>query len=228
MKKVAILLRDNLSMTDKKILSVNKDLNTFLDKYNVIPIYFYITDYNYSKIKELLDISDGVILPGGDVFNSNVEKILKYLYLKNIPTLGICQGMQEIALFCSGKLGRLNNNKHLSNKEYVHEIIIDDKSKLYKILNKKRITVNSRHRDYVLYTKANRVAYSKDYFIEAIEIPTKKFFKLSQKPEKKSGIPLKKFLIPFKLFVKCSDNLSFKVEKSSERLVPKSLKEAPQ
>ena len=84
--------------------------------------------------------------------------------------------MQEIALFCSGKLGRLNNNKHLSNKEYVHEIIIDDKSKLYKILNKKRITVNSRHRDYVLYTKANRVAYSKDYFIEAIEIPTKKFF----------------------------------------------------
>ena len=78
MKKVAILLRDNLSMTDKKILSVNKDLNTFLDKYNVIPIYFYITDYNYSKIKELLDISDGVILPGGDVFNSNVEKILKY------------------------------------------------------------------------------------------------------------------------------------------------------
>jgi len=110
MKKVAILLRDNLSMTDKKILSVNKDLSTFLDKYNVIPIYFYITDYNYSKIKELLDISDGVILPGGDVFNNNVEKILKYLYLKNIPTLGICQGMQEIALFCNGKLGRLNNN----------------------------------------------------------------------------------------------------------------------
>lgn len=176
MKKVAILLRDNLSITDKKILSVNKDLNTFLDKYNIIPIYFYITDYNYSKIKELLDISAGVILPGGDVFNNNVEKILKYLYLKNIPTLGICQGMQEIALFCSGKLGRLNNNNHLSNKEYVHEIIIDEKSKLYKILNKKRITVNSRHRDYVLYTKANRVAYSKDYLIEAIEIPFKKFF----------------------------------------------------
>ena len=44
------------------------------------------------------------------------------------------------------------------------------------MLNKKRITVNSRHRDYVLYTKANRVAYSKDYLIEAIEIPTKKFF----------------------------------------------------
>ena len=80
MKKVAILLRDNLSITDKKILSVNKDLNTFLDKYNIIPIYFYITDYNYSKIKELLDISDGVILPGGDVFNNNVEKILKYLF----------------------------------------------------------------------------------------------------------------------------------------------------
>lgn len=175
MKKIAILLRDNLSISDKKILSVNKDLNIFLDKYDVLPIYFYITDCNYLKVKELLDISDGVILPGGDVFNNNVYKILKYLYLKNIPTLGICQGMQEIALFCNGKLGTLINNNHLSTKEYAHEIIIDEKSKLYKILNKKRITVNSRHKDYVSYTKANRCAYSKDYIIEAIEIPSKKF-----------------------------------------------------
>lgn len=176
MKKIAILLRDNLSISDKKILSVNKDLMIFLDKYQVITIYFYLTDYNFLKIKEIIDNCDGVILPGGDQFNKNVDRLLKYLYIKNKPTLGICLGMQEMALLFDGKISRLNTNNHLSNKEYSHEVIIDESSILYKILNKKRITVNSRHKDYITYTKASRIAYSKDYIIEAISIPTKKFF----------------------------------------------------
>ena len=176
MKKIAILLRDNLSISDKKILSVNKDLMIFLDKYQVIPIYFYLTDYNFLKIKEIIDNCDGVILPGGDKFNKDVDRLLKYLYIKNKPTLGICLGMQEMALLFDGKSSRLNTNSHLSNKEYSHEVIIDESSILYKILNKKRITVNSRHKDYITYTKASRIAYSKDYIIEAISIPTKKFF----------------------------------------------------
>lgn len=176
MKKIAILLRDNLSISDKKILSVNKDLMIFLDKYQVIPIYFYLTDYNFLKIKEIIDNCDGVILPGGDKFNKDVDRLLKYLYIKNKPTLGICLGMQEMALLFDGKISRLNTNNHLSNKEYSHEVIIDESSILYKILNKKRITVNSRHKDYITYTKASRIAYSKDYIIEAISIPTKKFF----------------------------------------------------
>ena len=74
MKKIAILLRDNLSISDKKILSVNKDLMIFLDKYQVIPIYFYLTDYNFLKIKEIIDNCDGVILPGGDKFNKDLTE----------------------------------------------------------------------------------------------------------------------------------------------------------
>jgi len=175
MKKIGIILNENRSISDKEIYSINRDLIKFLNRYNLLVIEFVIDNVDFEKSKKIIDKCDGIILPGGDNPNKNINKIIKYLYITNKPTLGICLGMQELALFFDGKYNRLLTNKHQSSKEYVHEVIIDDNSLLYKILGKKRIMVNSRHNDYITYTKASRVAYSKDYIIEAIEVPNHKF-----------------------------------------------------
>ena len=175
MKKIGIILNENRSISDKEIYSINRDLIKFLNKYNLLVIEFIIDNVDFEKSKKIIDECDGIILPGGNNPNISINKIIKYLYITNKPTLGICLGMQELALFFEGKLSKMITNKHQSNKEYVHEIIIDDNSLLYRILGKKRIMVNSRHNDYISYTKASRVAYSKDYIIEAIEVPKHKF-----------------------------------------------------
>ena len=175
MKKIGIILNENRSISDKEIYSINRDLIKFLNRYNLLVIEFIIDNIDFEKSKKIIDECDGIILPGGDKPNINIYKIIKYLYISNKPTLGICLGMQQLALFFDGKYNRLLTNKHQSNKEYVHEVIIADNSLLYKILGKKRIMVNSRHNDYITYTKASRVAYSKDYLIEAIEVQNHKF-----------------------------------------------------
>ena len=146
MKKIGIILNENRSISDKEIYSINKDLIKFLNRYNLLVIEFVIDNVDFEKSKKIIDECDGIILPGGDKPNKNIYKIIKYLYISNKPTLGICLGMQELALFFDGKYNKLLTNKHKSNKEYVHEIIIADNSLLYKILGKKRIMVNIKTR----------------------------------------------------------------------------------
>lgn len=175
MKKIGIILNENLSISGREIYYINRDLIKFLNRYNLLVIEFVIDNIDFEKSKKIIDECDGIILPGGGNPNRNIYKIIKYLYITNKPTLGICLGMQELSLFFDGRMSKLLTNKHQSNKEYIHEVIIDENSLLYKILRKKRIMVNSRHNDYITYTKASRVAYSKDYIIEAIEIPNHKF-----------------------------------------------------
>lgn len=50
------------------------------------------------KIKKLINFYGGIILQGGDNLYEIDKKIVKYLYDKDIPTLGICLGMQIMAI----------------------------------------------------------------------------------------------------------------------------------
>jgi putative glutamine amidotransferase len=84
--------------------------------------------------------------------------------------------MQIMALAFNGDLEYINNNTHISNKNYVHNINIMKNSKLGSIINKENILVNSRHKEYITKTDLNIVAYSSDGLIEAIEDTDKKFF----------------------------------------------------
>lgn len=175
MKKIGIILRENRSISDLQIYSVNKDLIKFLNRYPILVYEMVADDTDFSKVKSFIDECDGIILPGGSITHTSIYKVIKYLYIKNKPTLGICLGMQELGILFRGKTGILPTEKHKSKQTYVHDVIINENSLLYRILNKKAICVNSRHTDYLICTDANRVAYSKDYIIEAIEIPNKKF-----------------------------------------------------
>lgn len=134
-------------------------------------------------LKRQIDLCDGIIFPGGQRIYEYAYEIFEYIYEKDIPCLGTCLGMQTIA--CS----RANrNSKEILSKiesyiehrqmdsEFVHYVDIKSNTKLYEILNKEKIKVNSKH-SYCIKHASDFIisAYSEDGIIEAIEAENKKF-----------------------------------------------------
>lgn len=165
---IGVLLRDS---EDKYTL--NKEIK------NVISIYHksFLAIYPSSleEFKKLTKLCDGFILQGGNHYTELEIEMVKYLYEQNIPTLGICLGMQMMGIM-NGHLELIGNNLHQSKEKYVHEIIINKNSKLYSILKQEKIWVNSRHMEHITSTNLNIVAYALDGTIEAVEDQNKKFF----------------------------------------------------
>ncbi len=163
-------------MNEDKI-TFNQEIINVINKYNCIPIGI-IVDFNnepnkeFIKIKNLIDICDGFILQGGSDYYDIDILITKYLYDKNIPTLGICLGMQTMAMTFNGAMDDIDNHKSLN--KYVHEVNINPNSKLYSIIKKNKILVNSRHKSYVVNTDLSVSATNN--IIEAIEDKNKNFF----------------------------------------------------
>lgn len=155
----------------------NKEVMNVIEKYNFIPIGIIVNFNNdsqkeFKRIKSLIDLCHGFILQGGTDYYDVDIVITKYLHKKNIPTLGICLGMQTMAMAFNGIMNNIEN--HQSDNLYVHEVDIDKNSKLYSIINKDKIIVNSRHKSYIVSTQLD--TSGKANIIEAIEDKNKKFF----------------------------------------------------
>lgn len=180
-KTVGIIMRpwDSSDVTNY-LLGFSIDTFLFFKDYDVnvigIPMN-YKDNFEFEKIKSIIDFCDGIIFPGGKCEYEEDKEIIKYLYDVDKPTLGICLGMQIISnLFSGNKKELIENNLHNSNYEYAHTIKINKDSKLFEILNKDRIMVNSHHYYKIKNTDLNVSAISIDNVIEAIEDKNKKFF----------------------------------------------------
>ena len=170
MKLIGIISRDDVINTrNYKVFS--SDIVKIINNYNFIPLG--IMSDKIDKIKDLIDMCDGIILPGGDYDTKDDIEIIKYLYKKNIPTLGICLGMQEMAIALGGNF---SSNHIYNHKDSMHGIIINKSSLLYKIINKDKIIVNSRHKNYIDKTNMYVGSISDDGIIEEVEDKNKKFF----------------------------------------------------
>lgn len=174
MKKIAIFTRSDI-LNKKEILFIPKAIYDKLSKKVLITIIPFDDNDNYIEKLPLLENIDGVILVGGDDIYNFEYNLVKYLYNNDIPTLGICLGMQTMAVSINGTLGQLNNLEHKSTKKYVHYIDINTSSLLYKIIGKDKIMVNSRHKDYVINTGLS-IGATCDGIIEEVEDKNKKFF----------------------------------------------------
>lgn len=176
MKTIGIILR-LIEFENKKYYEVTNDLLEYINFENINIIGIIINEnISLEYVKSNINICDGIILPGGSNDDEKVIEIIKYLYEIDKPTLGICLGFQQMNLALTGSLYKLCNNNHMSKMKYVHQIYIKKSSKLYNILKKDNILVNSRHLYAVKDTPLNISAISSDGIIEAVEDKNKKFF----------------------------------------------------
>lgn len=167
-KKVGILLRKD------ETYHLNKELVEWIEEYELIPVG--IASDNFDDMIDITNLCDGIILQGGKEYTEIELEYVRYLYQKDIPTLGICLGMQMMAVSLNGCLGTLSNNLHQSKEYYVHSVEVLEHTKLYNIVKSKLIDVNSRHNDYVKYTSVTISGYALDGTIEAVEDENHKFF----------------------------------------------------
>lgn len=172
-KTVGIIIRE-FQENNKEFIGTRNDLFASLYKFNVNIIGIPI-NIEFNKLIESVDLCDGIILSGGENFHENDFKLVNYLIAKNVPTLGICLGMQSMAEYFNNRR-EINVNNHYSTNKYVHKIYLKKGTKLYNILNKDEILVNSRHHTAIPFTNMVVSAKSEDNIIEAVELSNLKFF----------------------------------------------------
>ncbi len=176
---IGIIMRPDELLSGNEVMCVYEDLRLSIIGSGGIPLGIMplteSLDQFDTDIYKLIDMCDGIILQGGDNFYNYDVEILKYIYEKDIPVLGICLGMQLMGSMFGGRLEKITKHKY-KDKKYVHKVYIDKKSKLYSILESDVISVNSRHISALDNTNLDIVGLSDDNVIEAIEDKSKNFF----------------------------------------------------
>ena len=156
-KKIGIVPTSNYMLTKDSFADHYRFGNNYIKKIienGAIP--YLIPVCNDIMIDECLKDLDGVIFPGGDRVTNFSLDIMDYCYKNKIPVLGICLGMQTMAIYSVN----MENKKRILKKidghwpidvnrdnesEVVHKDVILKKSVFYKIIGKEEIMVNSLH-----------------------------------------------------------------------------------
>ena len=183
---IGILATSNYMVTDDTFKDTYRYGNNYIKKiYENGAIPLLIPYCDEKVIIEVLEMCDGLLLPGGERVRPANFEVIDYFVKNKKPILGICLGMQTLAMYSVNldKEKRIikkidngtnhwpiellrNNNEDLAHKDY-----IDKNSKLYKIFNKEEIEVNSVHNCTI--TEVGRLfnvsIKSSDGLIEGIE-----------------------------------------------------------
>ena len=149
-------------------------------------------------ILNTLDRIDALILSGGADFNPlwageepspllggiNGERdlpellITRLAYNRQIPMLGICRGIQTLAMALGGRVmqdisakATVKHSQEADRSEPTHSVVVEQDSILYKVYGRDRLLVNSFHHQAVeeAGSKFRIVAKSADGIVEAIE-----------------------------------------------------------
>lgn len=126
-----------------------------------------------------LDMCDGLFIPGGSKISPYDYFILEEALKRGLPVLGVCLGMQLLAnykvdnFFLKDVDDNIHNTSWVKEMEDkpVHKVLINRNSKLYEIIGKEEIAVNSFHSKEALKNdNFNTIAFSEDGVIEGIEL----------------------------------------------------------
>lgn len=182
---IGIINREEILPSGNKIKYQYQKIIEKITESNGIPI-------GIEPTMDIIKRVNGIILQGGDIFNEKELDIVRYAYENNIPFLGICLGMQIMGIATCGHEIKIKN--HMKPKmDKAHEVYIKKDTKIYKILKKNKITVNSRHNYQIKNTTLSISGYSNDNIIEIIEDKNKNFFiGIQWHPESLNNIDTKK------------------------------------
>lgn len=138
-----------------------------------------LTEEEFNNLITQINLCDGIIFQGGGACDNYEIIAAKYCYDNNIPTLGICCGQNVMVRALGGTTKRMDNpeDHQQQDKAYVHSITLNEDSRIYKIINKREIMVNSRHKKItVTHPKLNVAATTKEGYPEIVESPDKTFY----------------------------------------------------
>ncbi|OGC76160.1 MAG: hypothetical protein A2145_03085 [candidate division Zixibacteria bacterium RBG_16_40_9] len=173
-----------------------------------------LTDLEF--VEEWLKIVKGILVSGGEdvhpsfygeeIVSDKVEVSQERDYLeiefvkkakdKEIPVLGICRGPQVINVAFGGSLYQDlsfrkeftldHTNTGIPKYSNRHEVVISEKSQLFKLLGKEKIWVNTYHHQIIKDTAPDLVATAwsqEDQVIEGIEHKSSKIMGVQWHPE---------------------------------------------
>ena len=180
-------------------------------------------------ISDTLDKVDGILLTGGGDYNPlwcgeepspklhNINKerdaaeliLTRLAYNKQIPILGICRGIQTLAMALGGHVAQdinsqatIKHSQDADREEATHSVVIEEGSILFSVYHDRIgfLPVNSFHHQAVDNPGSlfRATAHSKDGIIEAIESTEyKNVMGVQWHPEwlGKDGLPLFKWLV---------------------------------
>ena len=155
-----------------------QDINYNSTKYNE---FDELSEKEKDLIDKYLDMVDGVVFPGGFKVTPYDQYLLEKCIDRDIPTLGICLGMQLLSNYkrnfkVEEIISNINHNYKDDDTKLAHKVRINKDTLLYRILEKDEIMVNSYHRFHALENDNVVInAYSEDGYIEGVEISNKKF-----------------------------------------------------
>ena len=185
MKKciIGILATSNYMVTDDSFMDTYRFGNNYIKKIvenGAVPLL--IPYVNEQVIEESLEMCDGLLLPGGTRIRPVDFEVIDYFYKRNKPILGICMGMQSIAMYSlSNKriIKKIDNGvdhwpvdiKRDNVDTLIHKDYVTKDSKLYDILGSEEIMVNSLHHNTIteVGNDFDITIKSEDGLIEGIE-----------------------------------------------------------
>ena len=125
---------------------------------------------------------EGLLLPGGTRIRPVDFEVIDYFYKRNKPILGICMGMQSIAMYSLNNkriIKRIDNGvdhwpvdvKRDNVDVLIHKDYVTKNSKLYDIFGNEEIMVNSLHHNTIteVGNDFDITIKSEDGLIEGIE-----------------------------------------------------------
>ena len=154
---IGIVPTSNYMLTNDSFADHYRYCNNYIKKIvenGAIPFFIPVCDDKV--LLDSLKNVDGVIFPGGNRITGYSLEIMDYCYKNEIPMLGICLGMQTMAVYSLPKgereniLVKVENHwpKDIlreNNTELAHNSIVEDDTVLMDILKEKEIEVNSVH-----------------------------------------------------------------------------------
>ncbi|RTR06898.1 gamma-glutamyl-gamma-aminobutyrate hydrolase family protein [Halomonas nitroreducens] len=163
--------------------------------------------HDLNAIERYLDLVDGVVISGGmydippalygeeerqgdlvtKVHRTRFEqRLLEGALARDLPVVGICGGMQLIAVSQGAKLiqdlpsevrSSLGHMQPLPHSEASHSVSLTPGSLLHRLVGRERLEVNSVHHQAIKDVPKHLVvsAVAEDHVIEAIEVPDQRF-----------------------------------------------------